>query len=81
MMNVNHKYVMSNIEMTSLLSWKFRNLTPVGRITVIKTLKMKKVNHLILAIPNPSVEFLIDFESEQFKFSLNNKPYKIKRNG
>ena len=28
--------------MTSLFSWKFRNLTPLGRITVIKTLKQKE---------------------------------------
>lgn len=52
----------------------------MGRITVIKTLKRKKVNHLIMAIPISSVEFIIDFESEQFKFAWN-KPDKIKRNG
>ena len=67
--------------MTTLISWTFRNLTPIGRITVIKALKIKKVNHLILAIPNPSVAFIIDFESEHFTFAWNNKPDKIKRNG
>ena len=63
-----------------LISWKFRNLTPIGRITVIKTLVIPKLNHLILTIPNPSVEFIIAFERKLFNFVWNNKPDKIKRN-
>ena len=79
MIHINYKYVMEKIEKI-LISWKFRNLTPIGRITVIKTLVIPKLNHLILTIPNPSVEFIIAFERKLFNFVWNNKPDKIKRN-
>ena len=29
-------------------------LTPYGKITVIKSLALSKITHLILALPNPS---------------------------
>ena len=38
-----------------LISWKSRNLTPIGNITVVKTLVIPKLNHLIITITNPSV--------------------------
>ena len=33
--------------------WKRRILTPIGRITVVKTLIIPKLNHLFISIPTP----------------------------
>ena len=42
------------------LNWSKRILTPLGKITVIKSLALSKINHLILALPNPSKTIIID---------------------
>ena len=36
------------------LNWSKIILTPLGKITIIKSLALSKINHLILALPNPS---------------------------
>ena len=36
-----------------LSSWSKRMLTPYGKITVIKSLALSKITHLILALPSP----------------------------
>ena len=39
-------------------SWNKRYLTPLGKITVIKTFLISQINHLILALPNPTPDML-----------------------
>ena len=39
-------------------------LTTIGRLTVIKTLKIPKMKHLILTLPNPDKDFFKNFETE-----------------
>ena len=41
----------------------------------------QKLNHLILTVPNSSVEIIIDFENEHFIFACNKNTDEIKRNG
>ena len=41
-----------------IILWKRRNLTPLGKITVIKTLLLPILNHLFISIPNPREETL-----------------------
>lgn len=39
------------IEIKKLLThWKVRRMTSIGRLTVLKTLIIPKINHLILAL-------------------------------
>ena len=38
--------------------WKRRHLTPLGRLSIIKSLLIPKLNHLILTIPNPGQQYL-----------------------
>ena len=33
--------------------WSKRQLSPIGRITVIKTLVLSTLNHILIALPNP----------------------------
>lgn len=68
------------LEVTRLIKqWKLRNLTTVGRLTVIKTLIIPKLNHLILTIPKPSVEYLQQFEKEIYIFLWGGKVHKVKK--
>ena len=46
-----------NLKMEKLSSiWKCRNLTLIGKITIIKTLMISKIIHILLSLPRPSEE-------------------------
>ena len=52
-------YVKKLVKIKSLISqWSKRRLTPMGRLTVIKTILISQLNHLFISIPNPSTQFL-----------------------
>ena len=59
-------------------NWNTRHLTPLRKITVIKTLIASKFTHLFLTIPTPE-NFLKALNKETFGFLWNNKPEKINR--
>ena len=59
--------------------WKKRLLTPLGRITVLKTLILPKFNHLFMSLPSPSEKTIKEINSLFFKFIWDNKPDKIGR--
>lgn len=59
--------------------WKSRKLTPIGRITVIKTLLIPKLNNLILTLPNPSTDYLKNFENDIFQFLWGGKVHRVKK--
>ena len=61
-----------------LLNWSKRLLTPLGRITVIKSLALSKVNHLILALPNPSKKIMDELQTMFYGYLWNKGPDKIK---
>ena len=68
------------LEIKNLLShWSKRNLTPVGRITVIKSLALSKLNHLFAALPNPPDNYIQTLNRLFFKFIWQKSPEKIKR--
>ena len=62
-----------------LIVWKRRQLTPFGKITVLKTLAISKITHLFLTIPDPSDIFLTQLDRMFFQFLWNDKPSKIHR--
>ena len=59
--------------------WIRRYLTPLGKITVIKTLLLPKLNHLFISIPNPSEQIIKELNNIFFSF-LWDGPAKIKQN-
>ena len=63
----------------SIKSWNKRYLTPLGKITVIKTFFLSKLNHIFLALPNPDPETIKEINTSLFRFLWDNKPDKIKR--
>ena len=67
------------IEMEKLVSiWKNRNLTLIGKITIIKTLLISKIIHILLSLPSPSEELFKNIEEVFTKFLWNDKPPKFK---
>ena len=63
----------------SIKSWNKRYLTPLGKITVIKTFLLSQLNHIFLALPNPSPKLMKEINILLFKFLWDNKPDKLKR--
>ena len=55
-------------------SWKYRYLTIFGKITVIKTLCLPKLNHIVSVVPNPNLAHLKQLESELKTFISDNNP-------
>jgi hypothetical protein len=49
-----------------LQHWKRRILTPIGRVTVVKTLVIPKLNHLFLSLPSPSKETITTLNKDIF---------------
>ncbi len=79
MCDINYNVVIESV--TNLIHyWSKRNLTVLGRITVVKSLLIPKFNHLILSIPNPRTDFLKTLQTKIYKFIWNNKNGKICRN-
>ena len=59
--------------------WRCRALTPIGKITVIKTLALSKLTHLFSSLPNPSQAFINDLEKCFQNFIWNDKKPKISK--
>ena len=53
---------------TVLVIWMKRKLTPLGKITVIKTLVVSKITHLFITLPDPPATFLHELENVLFQF-------------
>ena len=58
--------------------WKWQNLTPLGRINIVKALLLSKIVDLFIALPNPSAHFVKELE-KLLRFVWGQKKDKIKR--
>ena len=74
--NINNK----TTEMIKELNqWSKRDLTPFGKVTVIKTLILSKIVHLLMALPTPSTKTINEINKMFYNFLWNGKPDPIKR--
>ena len=62
-----------------LKQWKNRILTPLGRITILKSLIIPKLNHLFLSLPNPDTIIIKDLMLRFYEFIWNSKIDRVKR--
>ena len=60
-------------------SWSRNNLTPYGKIHVIKTYAIAKIVHLLINIPDPHLTFIQELERIMYDFLWNKKPSKVSR--
>ena len=59
--------------------WKMRQLSLIGKITIIKTLALAKLVHLFTSLPTPGVEVMKKIKNILYGFLWNNKNDKIRR--
>ena len=78
MIEINYKEKIAQIE-KEIKQWSKRKLTPLGRITVLKTLIISKLNHLFIALPNPSDELINNLQKKFFHFIWQSGNDRVKR--
>ena len=77
---IKHNYERKFENIKNLLNtWSWRSLTMFGKMTVIKSLAIPKLVHLLRALPNPDEQFFKKLDKIIFDFIWNGKPDKIKR--
>ena len=64
---------------TIIHNWKRRCLTPLGKITIIKTFIISNFNYLFASIPSPDNLFISNLNKLLFSYLWDNKPDKITR--
>ena len=76
---INYDNALSKIKKI-INSWSRRNISTLGKITVLKSLIITHINYLLLTLPSPSADFLSDLNSLFFSFVWNKKPDRVNRN-
>ena len=64
---------------TEIESWKKRNLTPFGKVTLIKAIFISRIVHILTALPNPSEETVLTLQLIFNNFLWNEKQNKIRK--
>ena len=59
--------------------WSTRNLTPYGKVTIIKSLLISKITHMLLSLPSPSSSCINDLNDTFSKFLWCGKPPKWRK--
>ena len=79
MLITNYEYAKLKF-LETIATWKKRYLTPVGKITIIKTFLLSKLNHLFITLTSPDKHFFKNINTLLYKYIWDDKPDKIKRN-
>ena len=72
-MHVNYEKAIESVR-REINSWKFCFLTIFGKVTVIKTMCIPKLNHIAVVVPSPSCTLIRALESELKQFISRNNP-------
>ena len=75
---INYDKKISKIK-SIITQWNKRNLTPIGRICIIKSLIISQLNHLFISLPNPSENIINELHKILFNFLWNNGTARIKK--
>ena len=76
-MNYNDKF----LEIKKMYKiWLKRQITPLGRVAVLKSLILSKITHLWLLLPNPPDKLVNELQKSVFYFTWNKKQDRINRN-
>lgn len=78
MIEINFREKIKQLE-REMKQWSRRILTPFGRITILKTLIISKLNHLFIALPNPTDEIINNLNKSFFNFIWQSKVDRVKR--
>jgi len=78
MVNINFNKALTSMR-NQIRVWSKRNITVLGRVVVVKSLVLAKLNYIGQMLPNPSSDYLKTVNDEIYKFIWQGKPDKIKR--
>ena len=59
--------------------WNKRNLTAIGKNTVVKSLILPVLNHLFIALPNPSIEIIKEIKDMLYTFIWKSSVNRMKK--
>ena len=62
-----------------IVLWKGRNITPMGKITITKSLLISKITHILLSLPTPKEDTFKKLETTFKNFIWNMKPPKFRK--
>ena len=62
-----------------LMSWHYQDLTPYGKITVIKSLALSKLTHITTILPSLTNNMINELNQTFYSFLWDGKPDKINR--
>ena len=60
-------------------SWSCRNITPIGKIAVLKSLVLSKITHIIQSLPSPSEELIQIIEKMAYNFIWGTKRHEVSK--
>ena len=78
MITINYKDILDKLKI-KIQNWQRRHSTPIGKITVIKTLLIPMLNHLFISLPNPPDKIVKELNETFYNFIWNGTD-RIKRN-
>ena len=64
---------------TLITIWGSRNMTPDGKVSIIKSLLMSKITHMLLSLPSPIVICLKELNNTFSSFLWCGKPPKWRK--
>ena len=67
MLALNFSDKLANIK-TKINYWNRRNVTPLGKITIIKSLLLSSLNHLFISLPNPDDKIIKEINEMFYSF-------------
>ena len=76
--NLNYRDKLDEVK-RDIAKWNKRNLTPIGKITLIKTLIVSKLTYLLINLPDPPDKFLLEIDNILTRFMWGGKTNKIKK--
>ena len=59
--------------------WSTRKLTPYGKVTIVKSLLLSKITHILLSLPSPENALFKEIENIFLTFVWCGKPAKFSR--
>jgi len=77
-LTVNYAIAQSNLE-NVLKLWSKVNMSLLGKVTIVKSMALSKLNYLLNVLPAPNQSIITDIEQKCYKFIWDNGPDKIKR--
>jgi len=75
---INYKEVLSDVK-NMYRTWLKRQITPLGRIAVLKSLILSKITHHWLLLPNPPDKLIDELQKSVIYFVWNKKHDRISR--